>query len=88
MWFAALSRGYAEPWLERLMAKLLENDRATLRLLRGNPFRDGPPVYVRAMLYRYRFTSREERRQTGAWWHRSLVGEYLPPTSVTHRSTR
>lgn len=79
MWFAALSRGYAEPWLERLMAKLLENDRATLRLLRKNPFGNQPPVYVRAMLYRYRFTTRVERRQSGAWWHRTLVGEYYPP---------
>jgi hypothetical protein len=34
---------------------------------------------VRARLYRYRFTTRQERRRTGAWWVRTLVGEYLPP---------
>jgi hypothetical protein len=79
MWFAALSRGYAEPWLERLLARLLENDRTTLKLLRGNPFPEEPPHYVRAVLYRYRFTTRQERRETGAWWHRTLVGQYHPP---------
>ncbi|HEU4542139.1 MAG TPA: lipase maturation factor family protein [Jiangellaceae bacterium] len=88
MWFAALSRGYAEPWMERLLAKLLENDRSTLRLLRRNPFPDEPPEYVRAVLYRYRFTTRQERRETGAWWHRSLVGEYQPPMNATHQATR
>jgi hypothetical protein len=30
-------------------------------------------------MYRYRFTTRAERRETGAWWHRTDVGEYLPP---------
>ena len=88
MWFAALSRGYAEPWLARLMAKLLENDRATLKLLRRNPFPDEPPAYVRAVLYRYRFTTRQERRETGAWWHRTLVGEYQPPMSAERRAIR
>ena len=34
---------------------------------------------VRARLYRYRFTTPAERRQTGAWWSRDLVGDYLPP---------
>ncbi len=88
MWFAALSRGYAEPWLVRLLGKLLENDRTALKLLRHNPFPEEPPVYVRAMLYRYRFTTRDERRETGAWWHRSLVGEYQPPMSADHTAVR
>ncbi|HET9754394.1 MAG TPA: lipase maturation factor family protein, partial [Myxococcales bacterium] len=43
MWFAALSPAYAEPWLGRLVRKLLENDRAILRLIRRNPFPDRPP---------------------------------------------
>lgn len=79
MWFAALSPVYTRGWFEPLVERLLENDRATLRLLRGNPFPDAPPAHVRALLYRYRFTTREERRETGAWWHRTLVREFLPP---------
>lgn len=82
MWFAALSPAYARPWFEPLLVRLLENDRATLRLLRHNPFADRPPVYVRASYYRYRFTSWAERRRTGAWWERTYVGEYHPPTSL------
>jgi hypothetical protein len=79
MWFAALSRDYADPWFGPFIAKLLENDPAAVALLRRTPFPEQPPAFVRARLYRYRFTTREERRQTGAWWNRTLAGEYLPP---------
>jgi hypothetical protein len=82
MWFAALSPGYAESWFPGFVQRLLRNDPATVRLLRRNPFPGEPPRFVRARLYRYRFTSREERRRTGNWWHRSLVGDYLPATSA------
>ncbi|TDE00476.1 lipase maturation factor family protein [Jiangella asiatica] len=76
MWFAALSPSYGQPWFPVLMNRLLENDPAVLKLLRSNPFPDAPPAHVRALLYRYRFTDRRERRASGAWWHRTLVGEY------------
>ncbi|WP_280669669.1 MULTISPECIES: lipase maturation factor family protein [unclassified Kitasatospora] len=79
MWFAGISSDYARPWLRPLVERLLVNDRATLRLLRGNPFPDAPPTYVRAVLYRYRFTSWRELRESGAWWHRTRVREYLAP---------
>lgn len=82
MWFAALSRAYARPWLEPLLRRLLAGDPATLRLLRRNPFPDAPPARVRAVLYRYRFTTRAERRATGAWWHRERVGVYHPPIAA------
>ncbi|MDV6012551.1 lipase maturation factor family protein [Haloechinothrix sp. LS1_15] len=83
MWFAALSPAYAEPWVRRFVAKLLAGDRATLKLLRHNPFPDSPPTYVRAWLYRYRFTTPRERRDTGAWWHREPSGRYLPPVTLS-----
>jgi Lipase maturation factor len=90
MWFAGISRGYAQSWFGGFLAKLLINDRRTLRLLRHNPFPDGPPVYVRALTYEYRFTTWRERRETGAWWHRTLIGEYTPPTrlGVVRQSNR
>jgi hypothetical protein len=34
------------------------------------------------LLYRYRFTTAAERRETGAWWHRELLGDYLPPVAL------
>jgi hypothetical protein len=86
MWFAGISRGYANSWFGGFLIKLLQNDRPTLRLLRRNPFPDAPPAYVRALLYEYRFTTWRERRQTGQWWQRSLIGEYAPPTRLTARA--
>ena len=79
MWFAALSPAYAQGWFVPLVRKLLRNDRDVLRLLRHSPFPDEPPALVRARLYRYRFTTRVERRATGAVWDRTLVGNYLGP---------
>jgi hypothetical protein len=83
MWFAALSPAYAESWLVPLVLKLLEGDRATLRLLARNPFPGEPPALVRVRVFRYRFTTRRERRATGAWWDRTLAGELLPPVSLS-----
>ncbi|MGW4851586.1 lipase maturation factor family protein [Streptomyces sp. NPDC004288] len=79
MWFAALSPGYAREWFGPFVERLLDGDRDTLRLLAHNPFPDAPPALVRARLYRYRYTTWHELRTTGAWWHRTLVREYLPP---------
>lgn len=81
MWFAALSPGYADRWFPTLLQRLLEGDAATLRLLRHDPFPGAPPVAVRARLYRYRFTTRGERRATGARWDRTLVGEFAGPAT-------
>ncbi len=79
MWFAALPRLLDDRWFHALLLKLLENDQSTLELLRTNPFPDAPPTFVRADLYRYRFTSPALRRETGAWWIRSRVGVHTAP---------
>jgi lipase maturation factor len=82
MWFAAMSPAYAEAWLGPLITKLLENDPATLRLLRCSPFTGGAPTYIRASLYRYRFTTSKERRESGAWWVRRPLGVYVAPVHL------
>jgi hypothetical protein len=82
MWFAAMSSPSDHPWFTALLVKLLEGDRETLGLLRANPFPDRPPAYVRALFYEYRFTSPEERRRTGRWWNRELLGLYHAPASL------
>ena len=78
MWFAAMSTPAEHPWFQVLLLKLLEADQATLALLRTNPFPNQPPRWVRAQLYRYRFTTPAERAATGEWWKRELVGPYFP----------
>ncbi|MEU1313223.1 lipase maturation factor family protein [Streptomyces cinnamoneus] len=85
MWFAGISPGYAREWFGPFVERLLTGDRATLRLLRHNPFPTAPPTHVRARLYLYRFTTWRELRETGAWWHRTLAGEFLPPTRLAER---
>jgi lipase maturation factor len=82
MWFLPLSPRYGQSWFFPFLVKLLEGDAPTLRLLRRNPFPDGPPRLVRALVYRYRFTTRQERRETGAWWSRELIGEFVGPIAL------
>jgi len=88
MWFAAMSSPVDHPWFVPFLIKLLQNDSATLKLLRRNPFPHGPPAFVRARLYRYRFSTARERRQTGQWWMRDLVGDYVPPVRLAGRDQK
>ncbi len=78
MWFAALRGFRRAPWFRAFLARLLEGSEPVTGLLARNPFPDEPPRYVRALLYRYRFTDREERRRTGRWWKRERTGLYAP----------
>jgi hypothetical protein len=82
MWFAALSPGYAQGWFGPFVERLLEGDRQIRRLLRRDPYGGTPPVWVRARLYLYRYTTWVERRASGAWWTRELVGEFLRPVRL------
>ncbi len=82
MWFAALSPGYAEPWLPRLLRGLLTGNPDVLRLLRVNPFPGQPPASVRVVRYRYRFTTWRQLRRTGAWWERTPAGTVREPVSL------
>ncbi|WP_369231082.1 lipase maturation factor family protein [Streptomyces sp. R21] len=89
MWFVGLSPSYAGAWFTGLVERLLENDRDTLRLLRSSPFPpDAPPRYVRARLYRYRYTTWRELRETGACWERTYVREFMPPTRLDRPVTQ
>ena len=73
--------GYSR-WFFNFIQRLLSNDPAILRLMGPNPFPDAPPAFIRALFYRYRYTTPEQKRQTGAWWTRQLLGVYLPPISL------
>jgi hypothetical protein len=78
MWFLPKSSPLQHPWFFALIAKLLANDRDTLRLLAATPFPDRPPRFLRARLYRYRFA----RRGSPAVWLRDPLGFYLPPLTL------
>ena len=73
--------GYSR-WFFNFVQQLLTADRAILRLMGPNPFPEAPPAFIRALFYRYRYTTPERKRQTGAWWSRQLLGTYLQPISL------
>jgi predicted DCC family thiol-disulfide oxidoreductase YuxK len=82
MWFAALEMPQQNPWFLRLLEELLRGSPPVIGLLERNPFPDKPPRYMHAMFYDYRFTTAEEHRQTGAWWKRRELREYVPIVSL------
>ena len=82
MWFAALGRFEGERWLQNLCERILENDTEVLSLLKRNPFQGRAPQYLRAVLYRYRFSDAATRRRDGVWWTRDRIGDYSPVLSL------
>ena len=65
-------------WFTRFIDKLLSGDRATLALLRHNPFPEVPPAQIRVTFYRYELMTARERRATGEHWRRRYIDVYLP----------
>jgi len=78
LWFASLGSWQQYPFVPRTEMLLLENDRFVLGLFAGNPFPDAPPRLVRAVLWQYWFSTREEKNREGVWWRRQLLGPYAP----------
>ncbi|HET9742199.1 MAG TPA: lipase maturation factor family protein [Terriglobales bacterium] len=78
LWFASLTTWRHAPIVPNTEIRLLSNDPDVLALFAGNPFAKSPPKQVRAVLWQYWFTSMQEKRQTGKWWRRQLIGPYAP----------
>jgi hypothetical protein len=78
LWFASLGSWQQNPLVPRTEERLLTNDPDVLALFAANPFAGTPPRQVRAVLWQYWFTSMEQKRTTGNWWTRKLLGVYAP----------
>jgi hypothetical protein len=78
LWFASLGSVSTDPWVMSVEQRLLENEPDVLVLFAGNPFAGAPPKAVRAVIWRYWFTTSAERARTGAWWNRENLGNYAP----------
>jgi hypothetical protein len=76
LWFASLGPWNDNPWVVETEVQLLTNDPSVLELFAANPFADSPPAAVRTVLWRYWFSDRATRRQTGRWWNREFLGAY------------
>jgi hypothetical protein len=78
LWFASLTDWDQANIVPLTEERLLQGDPDVLALFRANPFPQAPPRYVKAVLWQYWFTSMEEKRQTGNWWRREMLGLYAP----------
>jgi hypothetical protein len=78
LWFASLGSWREYPLVTNTEERLLTNDKDVLALFAGNPFPNKPPRQVRAVLWQYWFTSMAEKRATGNWWKRQMLGLYAP----------
>jgi len=77
LWFAAKSNVDRQPWFLHLVDKLLRGEETPKSLLARDPFPDKPPRFLRAKLYRYRFTHIGDGKN--AWWDRQYVREWMRP---------
>lgn len=82
LWFAALSEWRSSPWFANFMVRLLQGSQPASNLLATNPFPAKPPMYVRALLFEYRFTNWSERAANGAWWKRTPKSVFFPAISL------
>jgi len=80
LWFASLGSWQDYPIVTRTEVRLLSNDNDSdvLSLFANNPFPNGPPHAVRAVIWQYWFTSMSEKRSQGLWWRREFLGLYAP----------
>ena len=65
-------------WFRKFAVRLLEGNETVLDLLQENPFTEKPPTFIRVLIYDYKFTNFDERRE-GNWWRRELLGTYWGP---------
>lgn len=92
MWFAALgdmNSPATQSWFLPFMVRLLEGSPPVLSLMESNPFPDKPPLYVRALVTEYRFTTPAERKARGAWWKAAEPPRvFCPPISFQNLRER
>ncbi|HET9701301.1 MAG TPA: lipase maturation factor family protein [Burkholderiales bacterium] len=80
LWFAALGEARDNPWLEKLLARLLQGSPEVAALFSDAGGHNGSPAMLRATLYRYRYATPDEHA-SGLWWVREREGEYLAPVT-------
>ncbi len=85
-WFLPFRHISHEYWFQSFLIHLLRGTACVAALIRKNPFSNNPPKFIRANMYIYSFTSCKEKKETGNWWKRTLVGPYSPIYSLKHHS--
>jgi hypothetical protein len=79
LWFEALrwerfagarARYQPTPWFGSFLERLVAREPSVLALLGPDPLGGRKAVAARTTLFDYRFTTRAEHAETGAWWVR------------------
>lgn len=78
MWFLPFDSFEEQTWFHQFLYHLLKGTPEVLKLLRFNPFPEKPPMYIRALMYDYTFSTYEQKKEKGWWWQRDLKGLYSP----------
>jgi hypothetical protein len=78
LWFASLASWRANPWVVNAELRLMQSEPSVLGLFQSDPFQGAPPRKVRTVLWRYWFSTREEKAARGVWWDREELGEFAP----------
>jgi len=81
MWFVPTQHPLHLFWFGELMYGLERGSQPVLDLFEQNPFPREPPKYLRVLAWRYRFSTPEEREESGNWWKRDYLGLFpmVPP---------
>ncbi|HMD19781.1 MAG TPA: lipase maturation factor family protein [Alloacidobacterium sp.] len=82
LWFASLGDWRQNSIVPLAEERLLTSTPDVLALFAGNAFPQSPPKYIRAVIWQYWFTSMAEKRTTGLWWKRQLLGLYAPALTL------
>lgn len=85
LWFAALGSVKEHQWFLRLLELILQESPEIAGLLEPTELQQSPPKFIRALRYRYRFSSMSEQAIDRSWWKRELVGVYCPPLRLDAR---
>jgi hypothetical protein len=88
MWFAALKPPNRVRWFPSFFKRLLQGSDPVLALMGKNPFPGDPPRYLRAVMYRYEFSSWSQLFRNGQWWTRDNRRLYFPPVALRNGRLR
>lgn len=84
LWFAAL-RGDCRRvrWYPLFLKRLLEAEPRVLDLFASAPMGTARPRFIRSTLFRYSFSSADERRAHGRVWSREPSGSFCPTVTLS-----
>lgn len=79
-----LVQPHSQPWFTQLVGGLLANAGAAAVFTNFEP--SHAPRQVRALIYRYEFLQRADRKISKRWWKRKLLGIYLHPVRTPEQN--